>query len=84
MTEIIKSIKITQNQWENLNEKLKQEYPPSFYLIREKMKRTIGFLPREHHSTDQNGRYKKIYILDFYSAKKQTLFLMKYSEIING
>lgn len=80
---MIKSIEITSNQWDKLYTSIKKEYTPSVYLIRGKMREKLGFVQRTH-SFYANGRFSSKILLDFYSEKKRTFFLMKYSEIING
>ena len=79
---MIKSIKLTEPQWENLKLKLREDYSPSTILIRDKMQRVLGFVNRTH--TDWiNGRYRTIICLDFYDKHKRTMFLLKYSEYIS-
>jgi hypothetical protein len=74
----MKSIKITEKQWIEIVEKIKKQYPPSFYLIREKMREKLGFtcrllfLPGYNHET----------YLDFFDEKKKTMFLLKYGDIL--
>jgi hypothetical protein len=82
-----KPIELSHRQWETLREKLKEEYPPSVMLLRSKMQSKLGFTDREHKDWDKEmGKYggyrKNCVMLDFYSEKKRTFFLMKYSEYI--
>ena len=82
-----KPIELSHRQWQRLKEQLKQDYPISVVLLREKSKAKLGFVPREHKDWDDNmGKYggwrKNCIMLDFYSEKKRTFFLMKYSEYI--
>jgi hypothetical protein len=75
-------------------------------MLKEKMKRVLGFTVREHNewvddkvsddkdgfdlfSVQQDGWYKgkrhELSIrLDFYSERKRTLFLLKFSEVIGN
>jgi len=76
---MIKSVSITMRQWSSILNKIKQEYPPSVNLSREKMKRTLGFTPRFDLQESPSLCH-----LDFFSEKKKTFFLMKYSDIINN
>ena len=82
-----KPIELSHCQWQRLKERLKQDYPPSVLYIREKGKTKLGFVDREYKDWDNNmGKYggwrKNCVMLDFYSEKKRTFFLMKYSEYI--
>ena len=82
-----KPIELSHGQWEQLREQLKQDYQPSVMLIREKMKSKLGFTPREYLEWDKEmGKYggyrKNCVMLDFYSEKKRTFFIMKYSDYI--
>jgi hypothetical protein len=83
-----KPIEISHSQWTKLYEQLHKDYPPSVVLIRSRMKSKLGFTPREYKDYDKNlGKYggyrKNCVMLDFYSEKKRTFFIMKYSEYIN-
>ena len=77
-----KPIELSQRQWNSLLEQLKKDYPVSVLLLREKSKAKLGFVPREHKDWDEeNYKWRKNCImLDFYSKKKRTFFIMKYSE----
>jgi hypothetical protein len=80
-------IELSHKQWNTLKERLKQDYPPSVLYIREKGKTKLGFVTREYKDWDDNmGKYggwrKNCIMLDFYSEKKRTFFIMKYSDYI--
>jgi hypothetical protein len=82
-----KPIELSRHQWNSLLERLKQDYPASVLLLREKTKAKLGFVPREHKDWDNDiGKYggwrKNCIMLDFYSESKRTFFIMKYSEYI--
>jgi len=86
-----KAISMSQHEWRILREKLQEEYPPSVFMIRSKMKRVLGFVDRTHriieqrkdkHGNDTSRAHYSIR-LDFYSEKKYTWFLLKYSDFIN-
>jgi hypothetical protein len=49
------------------------------------MKQRLGFVPREHKDWDEeNHRWRmNCVMLDFYSEKHRTMFLMKYADVIN-
>ncbi len=83
-----KPVEISHSQWSKLLTRLREDYPPSVILIREKMRSKLGFTNREYKDWDKDmgkwGGYRKnCVMLDFYSEKKRTFFIMKYSEYIN-
>lgn len=79
------SIEITSNEWEIILNKIRETYPPSVYMIRSKMQRTLGFVRRDHHEYKYTEmRYTKKIMLDFYSENKRTLFLLTYGEFIRS
>ena len=82
-----KPIELSHRQWQRLKERLKQDYPISVLLLREKSKAKLGFVDREYKDWDDNmGKYggwrKNCVMLDFYSEKKRTFFIMKYSDYL--
>jgi len=82
-----KPIELSHKQWAKLYEQLTKDYPPSVMLLRTKMKSKLGFVDREYKDWDNSmGKYggyrKNCVMLDFYSEKKRTFFLMKYSDYI--
>ena len=78
-----KPIELTHTQFEKLIERLKQDYPPSVIIIRSRMKEKLGFTTREYTEWDVGvGIRKRCMMLDFYSEKKRTFFIMKYSDYI--
>jgi hypothetical protein len=87
-----KAIKLSLSQWKNIKLKMvaDQTVSKSTLLIREKMKQRLGFTVREHsewvHYKKPDGGYKELVHsihLDFYSEPKRTMFLLRYSEIID-
>lgn len=102
------TLKLTIRQWQRIRAEMHNDYPKTVFMIRDKMKRVLGFTVREHQEwiTDpkayteeatsfsnlidfeQDGWYKgkrheQSICLDFYSENKYTMFLLKYSELIN-
>ena len=84
-----KHIKLSPNQWNKLREKIKQDYPPSVLLLRDRMRSVLGFTDRSHRSWkpdpgyDGYGHYENIVCLDFYDEPKRLFFLLKYGEFLN-
>lgn len=86
---MVKSIQLTTKQWTRLKERLSEEYPPSVMMIRGVMKLKLGFVTRTHRWVEQvewkHGQKDQQFtaiMLDFYSEKKHTWFLMKYGDYI--
>lgn len=83
-----RSIKLSEPDWATLHDRLKQDYPKSVWLVRDKMRRVLGFVTREHEEwrkVDMGGAYPETTIhLDFYDDRKKTMFMMKYSEYLDG
>ena len=82
-----KPIELSHSQWKRLREQLHKDYPRSVMLIRSRMQEKLGFVDREYKHWDDNiGKYggyrKNCVMLDFYSEKKRTFFIMKYSDYI--
>lgn len=82
-----KQIKLTVHQWTALKEQLAIDNPPSVMLIRSKMKSKLGFTERNmsvwvHANNRRGGWSNRCVMLDFFSERKRTFFLLKYSEYI--
>lgn len=79
-----KPVELTHTRWNSLYKKILKDYPPSVALIRSRMKEQLGFVNRDYREYNKaTHEYKNCVMLDFYSEKKRTFFLMKYSEILN-
>jgi hypothetical protein len=79
----MKSVKLSLAQWEDIQDKIRNDYPPSVTLIRSKMKRVLGFTVREHREyiAKMDGGYSNTTIhLDFYQEKYKSLFLLMYGD----
>jgi hypothetical protein len=77
----MKSLKFSLAEWDDIQNKIRQDYPPSVTLIRSKMKRVLGFTVREHREfiAKMDGGYSNTTIyLDFYQEKYKSLFLLRY------
>ncbi len=83
-------IVLTEPQWNKLEKHLRKTLPFSAMAIRTKMRRVLGFTPREHeYWVDHKGSTKiwkerctEIH-LDFFDEYKKTMFCLKYSEFIS-
>ena len=83
----MKSIVLSVGQWKTIRSELQTEHSKTVFMLREKMKRVLGFTVREHNEwiIKPDGGYGEHQIhLDFYSEKKRTMFLLKFSEVIGN
>ena len=78
-----KPVELTCAQWNKLYLQLKADNPASVMMIRSRMKEKLGFVNRDYTVYDPMMGYKRSVMLDFYSEKKRTFFIMKYSELLN-
>jgi hypothetical protein len=79
----MKSVILTTRKWKKIREELYTEYPKTVFMIRSKMKSVLGFTVREHQEWN-NGEHSMRIHLDFFSANKRTMFMLKFSEIIGA
>lgn len=80
------TINLTVSQWQRIRTEMHNDYPKTVFMLRDKMKRVLGFTVREHNEwvIKPDGGYGEHSIrLDFYNERKYTMFLLKYSEVIN-
>jgi hypothetical protein len=71
---------LTVSEWTKIRKRLKADYAmkPSIFLIRETMKRELGFLPRYHRTySSQRGSEEVVYI-DFFDDTSESYFRLKY------
>ena len=85
---MINSVKITNADLIKLKSRISQDYGSTILLIRDKCKQKLGFTIRYHErweklSTGRSYLHEDIY-LDFFSEPLQTMFFLRYSDIINN
>lgn len=87
------TLKLTVSQWQRIRTDLHTEHPKSVFMLKDKMKRMLGFTVREHseyiykpsdHNSFDTASHEHSIRLDFYNERKYTMFLLKYSEYLNG
>lgn len=87
-----KPIVLTEKQWLDIYNHIAKNYPSSVLLISWRLKDKLGFTVRRHQEyRDYNNPkhdnlswdYFHSVRLDFYDDVKRTMFLLKYSDIIN-
>ena len=75
------SIQFTMEEWVQLKLKLVKEHElkPSIFMIREVMKRELGFTTRMHRQWDPGMvNFQEHVLLDFWNDEKETFFRLKY------
>lgn len=82
----MKPLILSLEQWAKIYAQIKDKYPPSVTLSREKMRRELGFTPREHQElrgpTELLMGYKTTIHLDFFDEQQRTMFLLKYADYL--
>lgn len=72
-------IKLTEAEWAKIHASIAREYPPSFLLIRDVMRRELGFTSRRHTEWGKGFvDYDTVIYLDFYDDAQETWFRLKY------
>ena len=67
-------ITLSLQQWQAILIKLKAEYPSSVFLIRSKMRETLGFTLRNY----EEYSLRPLLVLDFFDDTLETYFRMRY------
>ena len=76
-----KSIQFTVEEWAQLKLKIVKDHElkPSIFMIREVMKRELGFTTRMYRQWDPGMvNYQEHVLLDFWNDEKETFFRLKY------
>lgn len=74
-------IVLTHAEWRPIFAQLKEEYKskPSVFLLRDAMKRELGFTVREHREWVHSlGHHQSDIRLDFYTESAHSWFRLKY------
>ena len=82
----MKPVILTPDQQKKIRDQLHEEHPKTVFMLRNKMRDVLGFTVRDHKAfiPKMDGGYYDLQVhLDFYSEKKRTMFLMKFSEILH-
>lgn len=75
-------VTLSSHQWIVLQKRLCEEHPRSVMLIRDVMRRELGFTVRYHYdfgTPDRRLMPDKVY-LDFFNDHLETWFRLKYAE----
>lgn len=79
----MRALKLTLNEWQKILIEIAKHHPRSVWMVRPKMRRVLGFTPREHREWIDD-EYRHSVHLDFYDESQRTMFLLKYSEFIDN
>jgi len=74
-------ITLSKSEWITVSNKLKSDWAhkPSVLMIREVMKRELGFTTREHCFWNPGmSNYTELMYLDFYDEPSETMFRLRY------
>lgn len=80
---------LSTSQWKTIRAELHTEHPKSVFMLKTKMRQVLGFSVREHneyvykpseHNSFDTATSEFTIRLDFYSERKYTMFLLKFSE----
>ncbi len=90
----MKTVRLSPENWYTIYQKIKTQHPPSVLLSREKMRRVLGFTPRQDMTWkyenglmgayDGYGDYHRSVCLDFFDEQKKTMFILKYGEYFDS
>jgi len=90
----LKPVRLSPETWHKIFKKIQSQYPASVTLSRDKMRRVLGFTPRQDNSWkfakgpagmyDGYGDYERSVCLDFFDEQKRTMFLLKYGEYVGN
>lgn len=78
----MKALRLTLNEWQKINIEIAKHYPRSVWMVRTKMRKVLGFMPREHREWNEERGYRTMMHLDFYDENQRTMFLLKYGDFI--
>jgi hypothetical protein len=79
----MKPVVLSVSQWQSIRAELHTEYPKSVFMLKDKMRKVLGFTVREHSEwivKPDGGHSDHSIRLDFYNERKYTMFLLKFSE----
>jgi|Laugrespbdmm15dd_1035085.scaffolds.fasta_scaffold13280_4 hypothetical protein len=81
----MKHIELTHAEWDQIRDRIREDFGFSMPLLRDKMKRELGFTVREHRTYDPfdplqllRSSHRIMICLDFYDEQMKTWFSLKY------
>ena len=83
---MIKPITITITQWRQITNEIFDNESVSVRGGRSKIRKALGFTERTYwygESTSDGASFQELVDLDFFDERKKTMFIIKYSHIID-
>ena len=72
------TIVLDKNNWFQIQTRIKQEYGDTFFLIRSRVERELGFTCRNHREWYHESGFRHDVRLDFQDPARATFFQIKY------
>ena len=69
---------LAKKDWEKIRLRISEEYGPTFFLIRSRVERELGFTSRNHKEWYYETGWKSDVRLDFRDPARATFFQIKY------
>jgi hypothetical protein len=81
-----KTLTLSHKNWNNLRNKIIEDYGQATVLISWRLRTTLGFTVREHrgYQPGAEGHEQSIICLDFWDDQLQTMFLLRYSDYVSS
>jgi hypothetical protein len=78
-----KTLTLSHKNWNNLRNKIIEDYGQATVLISWRLRTTLGFTVREHRDYNQDDwEHANTIRLDFWDDQLQTMFLLRYSDYL--
>jgi hypothetical protein len=77
----MKHLELTQDEWHRVRERIRDMFGNSMLMLRGRMKRELGFTPRDHRKwvPKMDGGYHDVVVhIDFYTEEARTFFMLSY------
>jgi hypothetical protein len=81
-----KTLTLSHKNWNNLRNKIIEDYGQATVLISWRLRTILGFTVREHrgYQPGAEGHEQSIICLDFWDDQLQTMFLLRYSDYVSS
>jgi hypothetical protein len=79
-----KTLTLSHKNWNNLRNKIIEDYGQATVLISWRLRTTLGFTVREHRDYIEGAAWdqENTIRLDFWDEQLQTMFLLRYSDYV--
>lgn len=69
---------LAKEDWENIRSRISEEYGPTFFLLRSRVERELGFTSRNYREWYYETGWNEDMRLDFKDHTRATFFQLKY------